>query len=79
VQVSVAPGEIRLRRQGRSRGSEESRRPDDVVSRWAVEESGHAHGGGFARPMVTPRSFWAFLSTPRRTGPHEFNHALRMI
>ena len=54
VQVSVAPGEIRQRRQRRSRGSEESRRPDDIAARWALEESGHAHGGCHARPMVTP-------------------------
>ena len=78
VQVSVAPGEIRLRCRGSSRGPEESSRPDDVVSRWAHEGSGHAHGG-FARPMVTPRSFWNFLSSPRKTGPHESNRAVRMI
>ena len=78
VQVSVAPGEIRLRRQGSSHGSEESRRPDDVAARWAHEESGHAHGGCHARPMVTPKSFWAFLSSPRHTGPHVFNRAIRM-
>jgi hypothetical protein len=77
VQVSVTPGEIRLRRQGRSHGSEESRRSDDSASRWAHEESGGAHGR-HARPMATPRSFWAFLVSPQRTGPHEFNRALRM-
>ncbi len=32
VQVSVGPGEIRLRRQGKSPGSEESRRPDFLWS-----------------------------------------------
>ena len=68
VQVSVAPGEIRLTRRGRLRGSEESRCPNDIVSRWVLEKSGHAHGGRHARPMVTPRSFWAFLLSPRRTG-----------
>jgi hypothetical protein len=66
VQVSVARGEIRLRRQDKSRGSEESRRPDDTMSRRAHEESGRARGGGHARPIVTPRSFWTFLSSPSR-------------
>src|SRR6266446_2639798 len=66
VQVSVTPGEIRLRRQGKSRGSEKSR-PNDMVSRWAPEESSHAHGVGDVRPMVTPRLLWTFLSSLRRT------------
>jgi Toxin SymE, type I toxin-antitoxin system len=79
VQVSVARGEIRLRRQDSSRGSEESRRLDNIAARWALEESGHTHGGGFARLMVTPRAFWTFLASFRRTYPHEFNRAIRMI
>jgi Toxin SymE, type I toxin-antitoxin system len=56
VQVSVAPGEIRLWRQGGSRGPKESPRPNDIVRRWAREESVHAHSGGHARPHEFSRA-----------------------
>jgi hypothetical protein len=60
MQVGVTPSEIRLRRQDRSRGSEESRRPNDFVSRWVLEGSGRARGDGHAHPVVTPRSLLDF-------------------
>jgi hypothetical protein len=78
VQVRVAHGEIRLRRQDSARGPQESRHPDGIASRRALE-AGHAHGGVHACPMVTPKSFWTFLSSPLEPCPHEFNRAAPLI